>query len=73
MIIAPRNDGVVVSIDGKVHHMNMTPEEMMHMGIRFQQAALEMLKLEQRAIASAQSNAQPYSSPDDTNDCLPSG
>ena len=73
MIIAPRNDGVIVSIEGKLHHMDMTPEQMMHMAIRFQQAAIEILKQERREAASAQSNAQLYSSPDDTNDCLPSG
>jgi len=73
MIIAPRNDGVIVSIDGKLHHMTMTPEQMMHMAIRFQQAAIEILKQERREAAYAQSVSPLDSGPDDTNDCLPSG
>lgn len=73
MIIAPRNDGVIVSIDGKLHHMNMTPEQMMHMAIRFQQAAIEILKQERREAASVQSVSLRDSELDDTNDCLPSG
>ena len=72
MIIAPRNDGVIVSIDGKLHHMDMTPEQMMHMAIRFQQAAIEILKQERREAASVQSVSLRDSELDDTNDCLPS-
>lgn len=67
MIIAPRNDGVIVSIEGKLHHMHMTPEQMMHMAIRFQQAAIEMLKQERREDASGQLALQPDSGLDRAN------
>lgn len=72
ILVIPRNDGLKVSIEGKLHHKDMTPEEMMHMGIRFQQAALEMLRQEQQEAASAQSVSLRDSELDDTNDYLPS-
>jgi len=72
ILIIPRNDGVKISIEGKLHHKDMTPEQMMQMGIRFQQAAIEMLRLKQREGGSDQSACQPDSEPADTNDCLPS-
>jgi hypothetical protein len=72
MIIAPRNDGIIVSVDGKLHILPQTPIQMMHMAARFQQAAIEMLTQGQREGASAQSIVPPYSSPDDTNGSAPS-
>ena len=72
ILIVPRNDGLKISVEGKLHHKDMTPEEMMQMGIRFQQAALEMLRLEQQEAAYAQSISLRDSELDDTNDCLPS-
>ena len=72
ILVIPRNDGLKISIEGELHHKDMTPEEMMHMGIRFQQAALEMLRLEQQEAAYAQSVSLRDSELDDTNDCLPS-
>lgn len=72
ILVIPRNDGLKISIEGKLYHKDMTPEQMMHMGIRFQQAAIEMLRLEQKEAASAQSVSLRDSELDDTNDCLPS-
>jgi hypothetical protein len=63
ILVIPRNDGLKISIEGKLHHKDMTPEQMMQMGIRFQQAALEMLRQEQREDASVQSVSLPYSEP----------
>ncbi len=73
MIIVPRNDGIIVSVDGKLHTLPQTPIQMMHMAARFQQAAIEMLTQEQREGASAQSIVPPYSSLDDTSGSAPSG
>lgn len=72
ILVVPRNDGLKISIDGTLHHKNMTPEQMMHMGIRFQQAAIEMLRMEQQEYAYAQSVSLRDSELDDTNDCLAS-
>ena len=48
ILIIPRNDGLQISIHGEIHYKHMTPEQMMHMGIRFHQAAIEMLRIEQQ-------------------------
>ena len=72
MIIAPRNDGIVISVDGKVHHLPQTADQMMQMALRCQQAAIEMLTQERREAASAQSVSLRDSELDDTNDYLPS-
>jgi len=67
MIIVPRNDGIIVSVDGKLHTLPQTPIQMMHMAARFQQAAIEMLTQEQREDASDQSNAVRDSAPAETS------
>jgi hypothetical protein len=67
ILVIPRNDGLKISVEGKLHHKDMTPEEMMQMGIRFQQAALEMIRLEQLEVASDQPDAAHGSAPVDTN------
>jgi hypothetical protein len=67
ILVIPRNDGLKISVEGKLHHKDMTPEEMMQMGIRFQQAALEMIRLEQLEVASDQQDAAHGSAPVDTN------
>jgi len=68
ILVIPRNDGLKISVEGKLHHKDMTPEEMMQMGIRFQQAALEMIRLEQLEVAFDQPDAEHGSAPVDTND-----
>ena len=73
MIIVPRNDGIIVSVDGKLHTLPQTPIQMMHMAARFQQAAIEMLTQEQREDASGQSNAVRDSAPAETSAKPPSG
>jgi hypothetical protein len=67
ILVIPRNDGLKISVEGKLHHKDMTPEEMMQMGIRFQQAALEMIRLEQLEAAFDQPDAEHGSAPVDTN------
>jgi len=67
ILVIPRNDGLKINVEGKLHHKDMTPEEMMQMGIRFQQAALEMIRLEQLEAASDQLDAAHGSAPVDTN------
>jgi hypothetical protein len=67
ILVIPRNDGLKISVEGKLHHKDMTPEEMMQMGIRFQQAALEMIRLEQLEAASDQPDAAHGLAPVDTN------
>jgi len=67
ILVIPRNDGLKISVEGKLHHKDMTPEEMMQMGIRFQQAALEMIRLEQLEAASDQQDVAHGSAPVDTN------
>jgi hypothetical protein len=54
ILVIPRNDGLKISVEGNLHHKDMTPEEMINMGIRFQQVALEMIRLEQLKDASDQ-------------------
>lgn len=72
ILVIPRNDGLKISIDGKLHHKDMTPEQMIHLGIRFQKAAIEMLTQERREAASSQLASLLDSEPDDSNDCPPS-
>ena len=73
VLVIPRDDGLKVSISGKVYDVPMTPSQMQAMAIRFQEAAMNMLIQERRGAASSQSIALRDSELDDTNDCLPSG
>ena len=71
ILIIPRSDGVGVSIGGEYHHITMNARQLFEMSQRFQQAGLEMLRLEQLEAASALSDAQRDLEPDDTSDFAP--
>ena len=71
ILIIPRSDGVGVSIGGEYHHINMDARQLFEMSQRFQQAGLEMLRLEQLEAASALSDAQRDLEPVDTSDFAP--
>lgn len=71
ILIIPRSDGVGVSIGGEYHHITMNARQLFEMSQRFQQAGLEMLRLEQLEAASALSDAQRDSEPVDTSDFAP--
>ena len=54
VLIIPRNDGMAVSADGKVYIVEMSAEQMLNMALRCQQAGLEMLRNERKAMESEQ-------------------
>lgn len=72
ILVIPRDDGLKVSVSGKVYDVPMTPSQMQAMAIRFQEAAMNMLIQERRGVASSLSDALHGSAPDDTNDSIPS-
>ena len=71
ILIIPRSDGVGISIGGEYHHITMNARQLFEMSQRFQQAGLEMLRLEQLEAASALSDAQRDLEPVDTSDFAP--
>ena len=72
VLVIPRDDGLKVSVSGKVYDVPMTPAQMQAMAIRFQEAAMNMLIQERRAAASSLSNAPHDLEPADTNVTIPS-
>ena len=73
ILVVPRNDGLKISVNGKLYHADMNAEQMLRMGMRFLEAAGEMLRSEQPEGASALPNGQPDFVPDDTSGSAPSG
>ena len=67
ILVIPRDDGLKVSVSGKVYDVPMTPSQMQAMAIRFQEAAMNMLIQERREAASSLSNAPHDLEPADTN------
>ena len=51
-LIIPRNDGIAISLDGKVTIVEMQSEQMLEMAHRCQQVGLEMLRQERREASS---------------------
>ena len=72
ILVVPRNDGLKISVNGKLYHADMNAEQMLRMGMRFLEAAGEMLRSEQPEGASAPPNGQPDFVPDDTSGSAPS-
>ena len=72
ILVIPRDDGLKVSVSGKVYDVPMTPAQMQAMAIRFQEAAMNMLIQERREAASSLSNAPHDLGPADTSGSIPS-
>jgi len=47
ILLIPRNDGFLVSVDGKVYLVPQTAMQIMHLGIKCLQAGLEMQRMDQ--------------------------
>ena len=47
ILLIPRNDGFLVSMDGKVYLVPQTAMQIMHLGIKCLQAGLEMQRMEE--------------------------
>ena len=73
ILVVPRNDGLKISVNGKLYHADMNAEQMLRMGMRFLEAAGEMLKSERPEDASVPPDGLPDFAPDDTSGSAPSG
>jgi hypothetical protein len=47
ILLIPRNDGFIVSVDGKVYLVPQTAMQIMHLGIKCLQAGLEMQRIDE--------------------------
>tara|TARA_Y100000114_G_C11754426_1_gene326101 strand:- start:348 stop:539 length:192 start_codon:yes stop_codon:yes gene_type:complete len=48
ILLVPRNDGFLVSVDGKVYLVPQTAMQIMHLGIKCLQAGLEMQRMDRK-------------------------
>ncbi len=72
ILVVPRNDGLKISVNGKLYHADMNAEQMLRMGMRFLEAAGEMLRSERPEGASSPPDGLPDFAPDDTSATAPS-
>ena len=47
ILLIPRNDGFIVSVNGKVYLVPQTAMQIMHLGIKCLQAGLEMQRIKE--------------------------
>lgn len=72
ILIIPRNDGLKVHVEGKLYHADMDAHQMIQMGMRFMEAASEMLRSERPEGASSPPDGLPDFAPDGTSGSAPS-
>jgi hypothetical protein len=51
MLVIPTFEGVKVSIDGEIHFREMTPGELLNLGLRFIEASKEAAMHRERKLA----------------------